>query len=146
MNREEVLKEAIGYYRFRISEIEKKVSATRNKAAKSPGAMESWSDKSKDEFTQLADGLTRELKPLRESVKALEAAKPSEIIEIGSIVSSGVDYYLIVPSIGGDFIKTGGEEIFLLSAQSELGKLLLGKRVKDTIDWRGKSFVITSIL
>lgn len=146
MTREEVVRAAVEYFQFRIKDVEKKVEAIRNKASQSPGAMESWSDKSKDEFTQLADGLARELDPLKASAKLLAASKFQKVVGVGSILALDEDYYLIVPYAGGDLIRAGETELFLLSAGSELGKLLLGKKVNDAIEWRGKWLGVKKVL
>jgi len=140
-----VIEETIEYYNQKISGLEKQVKETRENAAKSPGSMQSWSDKSKQEFSQLADSLSKNLQPLKNSVKKISeilTTKKNSIgnqVVIGSIVKtkeSGEDsneYLLIVPGVGGDQIKVDEIEYFLLSENSNLAKELLVKKLNSKI-------------
>lgn len=152
MNKSEIVVSVISYYQEKIDSAENQIKSIRNKAAKSPGAMESWSDKSKDEFTQLADALSREIKPLKTSIdffnktdKLSATIKSGSLVVYSSVKRGSKEIVLVVPEIGGEFISSAGEDIFLLSAKAELGKNLLGHKTGDTISWKEDTLTIEEI-
>jgi hypothetical protein len=143
-------------YQQKIIDLQKQIDETRDSAAKSPGSMQSWPDKSKQEFTQLADTLSKNLAPLQSSLKQVqeiaESHKTSDNkkVEVGSIIktqsaeSENNEYLVIVPEVGGEQITVSGVDYFLLSVKSELGKNLLDKNVGDKIILRSGSEIFIS--
>lgn len=147
-----VIEATIKYYERKISELQEKIDNTKDSAAKSPGSMQSWSDKSKDEFTQMASALSKNLEPLQFSLKQMESILKSQNTSKGIIVGSIVktqepgednnEYLLIVPGVGGDTLNLDDKEYFLLSAESELGKQLLNKKLNDKLKLKSGSEVL----
>jgi len=132
-----VLRSIEEYYSEKIADLNRQIEEKRDSAAKSPGSMQSWSDKSKQEFSQLANALLKNLEPLKISLKSvkeiLSTKNKSNAISIGSIIKTKSDEedqerLVIVPGVGGDQIIVDDIEYFLLSAKSELANQLLEKK------------------
>lgn len=153
MNKKDVVSKIIKYLQLKIQEAEARVGKATKSAADAPGSMESWSDKSKDEFTQLASALSKELKPLNNALKKmkelLDDADRSDKISVGSLVCiqlpTAKSCLFIVPNGGGENITVGKDSIFLLSKDSELAKTILGHAVGDKIAWRNGSLTILNV-
>jgi len=79
-------------YSQKIADLNRQIEEKRDSAAKSPGSMQSWSDKSKQEFSQLANALLKNLEPLKISLKSvkeiLSTKNKSNAISIGSIIKT----------------------------------------------------------
>jgi transcription elongation GreA/GreB family factor len=58
-------------------------------------------------------------------------------------VQLGTDWFLLAVSIGQ--VKVGDKQVFLLSKNSPLGDLLVGKKKNEAIQFRGKPQTITEI-
>lgn len=146
MTKKQAYEKAREYLSDRISKLEQQILRTRKKAADAPGSMESWSDKSKDEFSQLAGALSRELDPLKKSLRSLGEWEDKAFakVQVGAFVEvlmSDKKNYLLMLDIGGEKIN----ELFLLSKDSELGKALTGHKTNDLIDWRSGTVKVISI-
>lgn len=61
-------------------------------------------------------------------------------IQEGTLVKLGADWFLIAVSLGQ--IKVEDSKVFLLSKNSPLGELLIGKKKKDQVNFRGKPQVV----
>lgn len=153
MNKKIVLEKAIEYYQSKINQVEARVKKTNKSASDAPGSMESWSDKSKDEFTQLAAALSKEISPLNKSLEKMNEILVLNIvfdkIAIGSLICvqfpNRKDNLLIVPSGGGESIKIKDASVFLLSKDSELANVLIGCKTGDEISWRDASVTILEV-
>ncbi|GMQ27311.1 hypothetical protein Aoki45_39940 [Algoriphagus sp. oki45] len=58
-------------------------------------------------------------------------------VQEGALVKLGTDWFLIAVSVGK--INTEGISVFLMSKNSPLGSLLIGKKKSDPVDFRGKT-------
>jgi len=153
MNKKDVVSKIIEYLQLKIQEAEARVGKAAKSAADAPGSMESWSDKSKDEFTQLASALSKELGPLNNALKKMKEllndASRSDKISVGSLVNielpNAKSHLFIVPSGGGENITVGKDSIFLLSKDSELAKTILGHKVGDKVAWRNDLLTVLSV-
>jgi transcription elongation GreA/GreB family factor len=67
---------------------------------------------------------------------------PSSVQE-GALIKLGNDWFLIAISIGQ--IKVDDTKVFLLSRNSPLGELLIGKKKKDQVNFRGKMHLIEEL-
>ena len=146
MTKKEAITKAKKFLSDKIAYLEEHDKKTSKKAADAPGSMESWSDKSKDEFSQLAAALGRELEPLQKSLKRLSGLEEKILdkVEVGSLVEARMNnkkYYFLILDIGGENI----DGLYLLSKDSELGKTLLGHKPSDSITWRNGEINILSI-
>ncbi len=154
----EVLQSIEEYYLGEIENLQKRIDENADSAAKSPGSMQSWSDKSKQEFTQLADALSKDIPPLQASLKQIsfivaESKINGENISLGSIVKvqypgeENDEYLVIVPVAGGNLITVDDKDFFLLSEKSDLGKSLLNKKRGDKVNLKsGSEVLITEII
>ena len=70
-------------------------------------------------------------------------SKPSETIINGSYVSTSIGNFVIACSLGE--ITFENQKIFVLSKQTPLGQLLLGKKIGDVIEMNGKSIKINGV-
>ncbi|WP_051287183.1 GreA/GreB family elongation factor [Algoriphagus mannitolivorans] len=61
-------------------------------------------------------------------------------IQEGTLVKLGADWFLLAVSLGQ--IKVEDSKVFLLSKNSPLGELLIGKKKKDQVNFRGKPQVV----
>jgi len=64
-------------------------------------------------------------------------------IQEGTLVKLGSDWFLLAVSIGQ--IKVEDSKVFLLSKNSPLGELLIGKKKKDQVNFRGKMNLIEEV-
>jgi hypothetical protein len=60
---------------------------------------------------------------------------PSSVQE-GTLLKLGSDWFLIAVSVGQ--VKVEDANVFLMSKNSPLGELLIGKKKKDQVNFRGK--------
>lgn len=116
----------INFLENKLKRLEAQIKLTNKKASDSPGAMESWSDKSKDEFSQLAGALSKEIEPIKATIKALKTNTQNSKgkVALGSLVTLSKDEaseeYLLIPDNGGDEIALSTEKrFFLLSLKSD---------------------------
>lgn len=65
-------------------------------------------------------------------------------IQEGALVKLGADWFLIAVSIGQ--VKVEDAKVFLMSKNSPLGELLIGKKKKDQVNFRGKMHLIEELV
>ena len=65
-------------------------------------------------------------------------------VQEGALVKLGSDWFLIAVSIGA--VKVDDSKVFLMSKNSPLGELLIGKKKKDQVDFRGKTHLIEELV
>ena len=64
-------------------------------------------------------------------------------VQEGALVQLGSAWFLLAVSVGQ--VKVGDKSVFLLSKNSPLGDLLVGKKKGEAIQFRGKPQSITEI-
>ena len=154
--RDQILQFIEEHYSRKISDLKQQIEEKKDAAAKSPGSMQSWSDKSKQEFSQLAEALSKNIEPLEFTLKSVEETRKikneRDSISIGSIIKTASDgeddeKLVIIPGIGGEQIIVDDVEYFLLSDKSELAKQLLGKKPGDKLTLKsGIEVTITEVI
>lgn len=65
-------------------------------------------------------------------------------VQEGALVKLGADWFLIAISIGQ--VKVEDSKVFLMSKNSPLGELLIGKKKKDQVNFRGKMHLIEELV
>lgn len=65
-------------------------------------------------------------------------------VQEGALVKLGADWFLIAVSIGQ--VKVEDSKVFLMSKNSPLGELLIGKKKKDQVNFRGKMHLIEELV
>ncbi|GAA0878511.1 hypothetical protein GCM10009119_14790 [Algoriphagus jejuensis] len=64
-------------------------------------------------------------------------------VQEGALVKLGADWFLVAVSIGA--VKVEDTKVFLLSKNSPLGELLIGKKKNDQVNFRGKTILIEEL-
>ena len=103
---------------------------------------------SRETMTQDLNSLEKQIKQGKmdlEELYRLQAIKDTPpTIQEGALVQLGADWFLLAVSIGQ--VKVGDKQVFLLSKNSPLGDLLVGKKKNEAIQFRGKPQTITTLL
>lgn len=92
---------------------------------------------------QAAQQLDESLK-LKQVLDQINLLIPSTRVGLGSLVITDKNHFYISVSIGK--VRIEEQEYFVISPQSPIGKLLLNKRVNDTINFNQQQHVISVIL
>lgn len=102
---------------------------------------------SRETMTQDLNSLEKQIKQSKldlEELYRLQAIKDTPpTVQEGALVQLGADWFLLAVSIGQ--VKVVDKQVFLLSKNSPLGELLIGKKKNETIQFRGKPQTITEI-
>jgi transcription elongation GreA/GreB family factor len=95
---------------------------------------------SRETMTQDLNSLEKQIKQGKmdlEELYRLQAIKDTPpTVQEGSLVKLGADWFLLAVSIGQ--VKVDDKQVFLLSKNSPLGELLVGKKKNESIQFRGK--------
>jgi len=85
----------------------------------------------------------REAERLLEMLRAIHIDLSSEIVIPGSFVKTNKGDFYISISIG--LIKLQQNQYFIIAPDSPIGKLFMGKKVRDVISWNKTNYQITEI-
>jgi transcription elongation GreA/GreB family factor len=85
----------------------------------------------------------REAEKLLGMLQAIHVDLSSEIIIPGSFVKTNKGDFYISISIG--LIKLQQNQYFIIAPDSPIGKLFMGKKVRDVISWNKTQYQITDI-
>jgi len=102
---------------------------------------------SRETMTQDLNSLEKQIKQSKldlEELYRLQAIKDTPpTVQEGTLVQLGTDWFMLAVSIGQ--VKVSDKQVFLLSKNSPLGELLVGRKKKEAIQFRGKPQTITEI-
>ncbi len=102
---------------------------------------------SRETMTQDLNSLEKQIKQSKidlEELYRLNTIKETPpTVQEGALVKLGTDWFLLAVSIGQ--LKVEGSKVFLLSKNSPLGELLIGKKKKDQVNFRGKMQIIEEL-
>ena len=102
---------------------------------------------SRETMTQDLNSLEKQIKQSKldlDELYRLQAIKDTPpTVQEGALVQLGTDWFMLAVSIGQ--VKVADKQVFLLSKNSQLGELLVGKKKKEAIQFRGKPQTITEI-
>lgn len=84
-----------------------------------------------------------EAEKLLATLTDLKKNRPLNKAGRGSLVHTSQGIFYIAISVG--LVEVDQEKIFVISDQSPIGKLLMGKKVDETISWNGKGYDILKI-
>ncbi|MFC3415968.1 hypothetical protein [Algoriphagus hitonicola] len=147
--KESLFKAAITALKAKIEELKSEQKAI------SEGILEDNKSSAGDKFETGREMLTQDLRQVEiqieknieglEELYRIQAIKntQSEVKE-GSLVKLGSEWFLISISFG--VLHFDNEKVFLLSKNAPLGQLLIGKKEKDQVQFRGKPEVIEEII
>ena len=103
---------------------------------------------SRETMTQDLNSLEKQIKQSKldlEELYRLNTIKETPpTVQEGALVKLGTEWFLLAVSIGQ--IKVDDAKVFLLSKNSPLGELLIGKKKKEQINFRGKMQVIEELV
>lgn len=137
-----------------IFESERRREEAQSESNRHIGRMESRYDTFKEEAQYLADSHARTTSRLREDLRLLgilaETIDSSHtVVGVGSAftLKSGVtsNIYLMVPSVGGTHIYADGHDVITISAESDLAKVLIGKKAGDSFMFRDKKWGLQGV-
>jgi transcription elongation GreA/GreB family factor len=108
-----------------------------------------------DKYETSRENMTQDLNSLEKQIKQskldldelyrLQSIKDTPpTVQEGALVQLGTDWFLLAVSVGQ--VKIDDKQVFLLSKNSPLGELLLGKKKNEAIQFRGKPQTITELV
>jgi transcription elongation GreA/GreB family factor len=108
-----------------------------------------------DKYETSRENMTQDLNSLEKQIKKskldldelyrLQSIKDTPpTVQEGALVQLGSDWFLLAVSVGQ--VKVDDKQVFLLSKNSPLGELLLGKKKNEAIQFRGKPQTITELV
>jgi transcription elongation GreA/GreB family factor len=108
-----------------------------------------------DKYETSRENMTQDLNSLEKQIKQskldldelyrLQSIKDTPpTVQEGALVQLGSDWFLLAVSVGQ--VKVDDKQVFLLSKNSPLGELLLGKKKNEAIQFRGKPQTITELV
>lgn len=107
-----------------------------------------------DKYETSRENMTQDLNSLEKQIKQskldldelyrLQSIKDTPpTVQEGALVQLGTEWFLLAISVGQ--VKVEDKQVFLLSKNSPLGELLVGKKKNEAIQFRGKPQTITEI-
>lgn len=147
MNKEHLYQLCLSFIEQRIQTAE--TALTQAREASNDDTKSSAGDKyetSREMMQQDIDRNKRLLIDAEENRKVLEAigqAIPTDSIRGGSLVHTNQGIFYI--SISAGQLQSEGKTVFAISAVSPIGKLMLGKKSKDSFDFNGKKYTIQEV-
>jgi hypothetical protein len=119
------------------------------------GILEETKSSAGDKFETSREMMTQDLMTLELQIKqsnsdldeiqrlqAIKDTAPS--VQEGSMLKLGADWFLLAVSLGQ--ISVEGKKIYLLSKNSPLGQLLIGKKKNEQVNFRGKNQQIEELV
>ena len=88
--------------------------------------------------------LIAEVEQNQQKLNAIKNHKSTECVRIGSIVLTDQANYFI--AIAANFCELEGKKYYCISPQSPIGVRLLGKKVRDKIEFNTRSSTLLEIL
>ncbi len=119
------------------------------------GILEETKSSAGDKFETSREMMTQDLMTLElqikqsnvdlDEIQRLQAIKETApTVQEGSMIKLGSDWFMLAVSIGQ--INVGDNKVYLLSKNSPLGQLLLGKKKNDQVNFRGKNQPIEELV
>ncbi|MEB2783617.1 hypothetical protein [Algoriphagus persicinus] len=143
-------------YQTAIAQVKEKINLLKaERKAINDGILEDTKSSAGDKFETGRETMSRDLMTVENQLKQanfefdelcrFQAIKePSASVQEGSLVQLGTDNYLISISLGQ--LTVDGQKLFMLSKNSPLGEVLVGRKKNEQVEFRGKSILITEIL
>jgi len=103
---------------------------------------------SRETMTQDLNSLEKQIKQSKldlEELYRLQTIKDtSPTVQEGALVQLGKEWFLLAVSVGQ--VKVADKHVFLLSKNSPLGDLLVGRKKLESIQFRGKTQTISELI
>ena len=87
--------------------------------------------------------LLSEAEKIKSTLHSISVTKSTDTVMPGSLVTTSTGVFYIAISIG--IVNVQGKDYFIVSSDSPIGKLLLGKKTGDVNLWQGKEIKIQNI-
>ena len=85
-----------------------------------------------------------EIQKTKETLLKIDTSSVNELVSLGSVVyTSQANYYI---AISAGEIEINAIRYYAISPDTPIGKLILGKKTNDTINFRDQIFKITKVL
>lgn len=84
-----------------------------------------------------------ELLTIQKSLSSIDPNRVCDKVELGALVATTMSDFFIAGSLGK--IKTGDQEVMVISAISPIAQAMLDHKVNDSFDWMNKSVEILDI-
>jgi transcription elongation GreA/GreB family factor len=108
-----------------------------------------------DKYETSRETITQDLNTIEKQIKQskidldelyrLQAIKDTPVsVQEGALIKLGADWFLLAISIGQ--VNVEDTKVFLMSKNSPLGELLLGKKKKEQVNFRGKTISIEELV
>ena len=134
---------------------EKNRLLNEERSAMLEGILEETKSSAGDKFETSREMMTQDLMTLElqikqskadlEEIQRLQAIKETApSVQEGSMVKLGSDLFMLAVSLGQ--INVEDKKVYLLSKNSPLGQLLIGKKKHDQVNFRGKNHPIEEII
>ncbi|MBA4302358.1 MAG: hypothetical protein C0433_19980 [Cyclobacterium sp.] len=108
-----------------------------------------------DKYETSRETITQDLNTIEKQIKQskmdldelyrLQAIKDTPVsVQEGALIKLGADWFLLAISIGQ--VNVNDTKVFLMSKNSPLGELLIGKKKKEQVNFRGKLMSIEELV
>lgn len=153
MTKQQILLAFIEKQKQKIEELKISLHNTEQDAINSPGAMQSHSDTSKFQLSNLALGLKKRVAEAEETLILLDSISriSNNIVSVGSFfiledtITKNRVNYLLIPQHGGEWVEVDGEEVLLISEEAPLISSIFNKKEGDRIMFREKVLKIVHL-
>ncbi|RAI89981.1 hypothetical protein [Algoriphagus yeomjeoni] len=143
-------------YQTAIVQVKEKINLLKaERKAINDGILEDTKSSAGDKFETGRETMSRDLMTVENQLKqanfefdelcrlqAIKETSPS--VQEGSLVQLGNDKYLISISLGQ--IAVDDQKLFMLSKNSPLGEILVGRKKNEQVEFRGRNLTITELL
>jgi transcription elongation GreA/GreB family factor len=139
MDKTEIINKIKEILKTKLNDLNQAVKEARESAKQAPSAMESHSDTSRFQFSQLADNLEEISKKVQKVIDEISKTKSnSEIISEGSLVKiekngQNIFYFLSSMSLEDSFL-IDGSEFRVISTETPIAKSLFEKKAGDLVE------------
>ncbi len=135
-----------------LKNTKEQASTAAEAAIDAPGRNESRYDSTKEEMSYLSDAFSKKAKEVENNINELinfSLPEKNNIILTGSLVEISINnnkqLIFLIPTGGGQKIKTRNTTVFTISKQAPLFSIVLGKKPGELINFNGKQIIIKKI-
>ena len=143
MNKQKILQLVHADLSRNLESTRESIGKTRQQAIEAPGAMESKSDTTKSQMSNIANVLQGSYATNQQGLLDLEAlmVSPPQSSRVSSYslvevrdASDSKENYFILPAGGGNTYEVDGEEVTVISDRAPLASALIGHAVGDKVE------------
>lgn len=147
MNKNEIIDKVKSEFEKRLLDLKSQTSALQvdvaNESKSSAGDKHETSRAMMNLEQEKLGRQYQEVLNMKERFEKIDFDSPSSAVKLGSLITTNKGKFLLSVGLGKVVIQS--EEVLLLSLQSPLGEVLLGKKVGDKIQMNTNQFVIEEL-